>query len=183
LKDVAAPEGSAAMESIVRTEGDLAVLTLGFLPPNCSQSSQTSFTISNTQVIGISCAALRTLYRNASPVSKDLISPTVFDENITSSAVSGLRALVKKAVREKDWKDVISDGMRLSLRWMDKFMTFFIQRCFWTELRADPPSHSTAPVSAPPQKGTSKHFDVAVYLMFLWLLSCQTFLGLGLSLA
>jgi hypothetical protein len=61
--------------------------------------------------------ALRSLYRTAPPVPKDFVSPNVFDKNITSRNVSDLLHLVKMAVREKDWKDVVSHGMHLALRW------------------------------------------------------------------
>ena len=53
-------------------------------------------------------------YRDS--VSKKTVSREVYYENVTGESVSDLLELVKKAVKEKDWMDVVTHGMHLVLR-------------------------------------------------------------------
>jgi hypothetical protein len=98
MEDVPTTEGSVMTEGVGRAEGDLGA-TDSRLPSlellsKLAGELQDLDSSSEMDLVDI-CSTFRTLYGTIALVSKDFV----------------------KAVREKDWKDVVSHGTHLALRW------------------------------------------------------------------
>jgi hypothetical protein len=100
--DVVATEGFSTMEGIARTRGDAMI---------------TDAKPSSAELLS---KMAQDLWDLRDPSNWDLIYLTnlseVFYENVTGKNVSDILDLLKKGVREEDWKDMVTHGRHLAVR-------------------------------------------------------------------
>jgi hypothetical protein len=115
-------EGPATTESVAKTEGDLAVMNPRLpsykLLLELAEEYKDLDPLSHKDLalrLGNIYSTFRGLYKNSPPIPEDFVPLKVFEKNITGRDAE-LLDLLKRAMRENDWKDVVTHGMHLPLR-------------------------------------------------------------------